>query len=68
MKKFIVWFMSPYKVKRIVSSNIVELELLDSIKNTFGSKYKQNKKILELSRKTKKKLTGTSDHRRERKI
>ena len=60
--------MSPYKVKRIVSSNIVELELLDSIKNTFGSKYKQNKKILELSRKTKKKLTGTSDHRRERKI
>ena len=60
--------MSPYKVKRIVLSNIVELELLDSIKNTFGSKYKQNKKILELSRKTKKKLTGTSDHRRERKI
>ena len=60
--------MSSYKVKRIVSSNIVELELLDSIKNTFGSKYKQNRKILELSRKTKKKLTGTSDHRRERKI
>jgi len=60
--------MSPYKVKRIVSSNIVELELLGSIKNTFGSKYKQNKKILELSRKKKKKLTGTSDHRREKKI
>ena len=44
------------------------IETVRLYKNTFGSKYKQNKKILELSRRTKKKLTGTGNHRRERKI
>jgi len=43
------------------------IETAKLYKNRFGSKYKQNKKILELSRRTKK-LTSTSNYRRERKI
>jgi len=31
-KKLIEWFMGPYKVKRIISTNIIELELPSNIK------------------------------------
>ena len=60
-EKLMERFVDPYKVKKIVLANVVELELLSIInQNTSSSKYQQDTKICRASRGTEKEATSSS--------